>query len=65
MNTAGNIHVQLLNEMIDDKDEKTWNPDPDHLLLETPECFHQISDYWATKFVLLLKCLHLVWNSIE
>ena len=53
MTSAGNIHVQLMNQSIDLNEEKTWNPDPDRLLRDVPDCFRQANDYWSTKFVFI------------
>jgi len=50
LNSAGNIHVQLFGESTDKDEEKTWNPDPDSLLKQPPDCFRQANDYWSTKF---------------
>ncbi|CAF5210768.1 unnamed protein product, partial [Rotaria magnacalcarata] len=64
MNSTGNIHVQLFNESTDKNEEKTWNPDPDGLLKQPPDCFRKANDYWSKKFSLLFQCPDcLTYNS--
>jgi hypothetical protein len=36
---------------MDKNEEKTWNPDPDGLLKQPPDCFRNANDYWSKKFV--------------
>ncbi|CAF3385367.1 unnamed protein product [Rotaria socialis] len=64
LNSTGNIHVQPFNESIDKNEEKTWNPDPDGLLKQPPDCFRNANDYWSKKFSLLFQCpACLTYNS--
>ncbi|UJR31718.1 hypothetical protein I4U23_019198 [Adineta vaga] len=65
LNSAGNIHVQLLDEFIDKIDEKTWNPDPDDLIKKPPDCFRQAIDYWSTKFLPLFQCNTCLTYNVE
>ncbi|CAF3454179.1 unnamed protein product, partial [Rotaria sp. Silwood2] len=65
MNSAGNIHVQLFDESIDKNEEKTWNPDPDSLLKQPPDCFQQANDYWSTKFLSLFQCHNCLTHNVE
>ncbi|CAF1164188.1 unnamed protein product [Rotaria sordida] len=65
LNSAGNIHVQLFDESIDKTEEKTWNPDPDGLLKQPPDCFQQANDYWSTKFLSLFQCHDCLTYNVE
>ena len=41
----------MFDESTDRDEEKTWNPDPDGLLKQSPDCFQQANEYWSSKFV--------------
>ncbi|CAF1164897.1 unnamed protein product [Adineta ricciae] len=56
LNSAGNIYVQLFDEIVDKNEEKTWNPDPDNVFKKPPDCFQRANDYWSTKFLPLFQC---------
>ncbi|CAF3687704.1 unnamed protein product [Rotaria sp. Silwood1] len=65
LNSAGNIHVQLFDECNDKNEEKTWNPDPDNLLKQPPDCFQQANNYWSTKFLSLFQCHDCLTYNVE
>ncbi|CAF0735611.1 unnamed protein product [Adineta steineri] len=65
LNSAGNIHVQLFDESTNKDDEKTWNPNPDSLLKQPPDCFQQANDYWSTKFLPLFQCDKCLTYNVE